>query len=37
MTPADIIKATIGIGSRGHNQENKTAIPISKSTFGAKK
>ncbi len=30
MTPAEIIKATIGIGSKGHNQESKIAHPISK-------
>ena len=30
MTPAEIIKATIGIASKGHNQENKIAIPITK-------
>ena len=28
MTPAEIIKATIGIGSKGHNQESKIAHPI---------
>jgi hypothetical protein len=37
MTPAEIIKATIGIGSKGHNQESKAAIPISKPVEKGKK
>lgn len=28
ITPDEIINATIGIGSKGHNQENKIAILI---------
>jgi len=29
VIPDEIMNATIGIGSKGHNQENKIAIPIS--------
>jgi len=37
MTPDEIIKATIGIASKGLNQESKLAIPISKPVEKEKK